>query len=890
MEVFLNNEWICIISIYVPPYNTSSKNNIPISINAFENVMSSRLPIICGGDFNCRMIEAGDSSYNFNGRVLANYLLNVNLFTVFPKQPTCYRSESGSRIDFFVLSNDFRNESPGLEQNSSFSDHDAIILNISFEHEGSNNELNRIYSYSYTKVKQLNKFIEEKIDDLKIPVDRNINKHELDSIATSIENIFREAIQQNVPVINVPNGKILLSQNSIILKRRLNKLSKALYNNQFVHNKCQIKREIKLIKTMYKNAVKSDLNNYYKNLINKTSCNMDVYGLIKQTTRHKKRSNVNNMAITDVDGKTILTDQLDINEAFANKFQSQHDLTTNYDSKYDEAVGESLNTVETNNARICFNENIIAKIEIEEELDHTNENLPLSQINLLTCTEEVEKIIKRGINKKSSGSDNLPITLLKLFSWNNLNHITIFFNHLIAQSHFPNAWKTAIITPIPKAGKDLNSIANWRPISQLNNISKIYEKIIDARLNDSIERLGIYPLSQFGFRNKRNTIHPLVKFTGDVSTNLNKKLITTVVALDMQSAFDTVWHGGLLHKMAKFKMNIFLIKIIASFLKQRGFIVGNARFASQKRLIRAGTPQGSVLSPKLFNIFLSDIPVHNQIITLQFADDILFYLHHRKPVLSSMVFNSHLTNIFKFYTNWKLKINQNKTVLLNITGPPGAISKDLKNRLILQKIAINHEKISPTNSLKYLGITFTQNFNFIRQVDNIIKKVNFATSNLNSLLRSHFMESKYKTLIYKMYIRPLIQYGCEVWLNPSLISSHQVERIRIIERKIIRKTSNTRRCINSYKYIKNSELYAVSEIERIDRHLVKISNRFFNKCVDSEDEFIRNLIITEEENRFLHPSYIYHLNESDRLFVNNKLLIFHRGYRNPNDIVYNTGQ
>lgn len=214
----------------------------------------------------------------------------------------------------------------------------------------------------------------------------------------------------------------------------------------------------------------------------------------------------------------------------------------------------------------------------------------------------------------------------------------------------------------------------------------------------------------------------------------------------------------------------------------------------------------------------------------------------------------------------------------------------LTKKLFQQKIHINHEKILPVGQLKYLGVTFTQGFNFIAHINNIIKKIDLIFWNLKHLLSSNFIEPKFKTFIYKTYIRPIIQYGCQSWLNPTLTSSHQVERLRLLERKILRKTTNTRRARNSFKYINNSRLYDAAKINRIDRFLVSISIKFFKKCTDSENEFIRGLVEPFSDQKFFHPSYINHFHDSSMLFTNDRLLLFHRGFRNNNAIVYNVNQ
>lgn len=145
-------------------------------------------------------------------------------------------------------------------------------------------------------------------------------------------------------------------------------------------------------------------------------------------------------------------------------------------------------------------------------------------------------------------------------------------------------------------------------------------------------------------------------------------------------------------------------------------------------------------------------------------------------------------------------INESKTNIINFYGSNRAIGKKLiqKNKQ-LQRIKMNGTILVPTNNIKYLGVIFNSNLKFINHIDYICKRANIVYSQLANLMRSKFIESRLKLYIYKVYIRSIIQYASMAWLIPTHTSSHQVERIRIMERKILRKATNTRRPRGSYK-------------------------------------------------------------------------------------------
>lgn len=135
-------------------------------------------------------------------------------------------------------------------------------------------------------------------------------------------------------------------------------------------------------------------------------------------------------------------------------------------------------------------------------------------------------------NKNSTGNDQMPYTVINKFSPAILMFIKIFLNQLISCGYFPQIWKCAKIIPIPKPQKDDSLIKNWRPISQLNCLAKIYEKIVHGRLNKIIHDNVELFQNQFGFRSGLSTTHALSGFQRDVNAGLNRRMATTIINLD----------------------------------------------------------------------------------------------------------------------------------------------------------------------------------------------------------------------------------------------------------------------------------------------------------------------------------------------------------------------
>lgn len=180
----------------------------------------------------------------------------------------------------------------------------------------------------------------------------------------------------------------------------------------------------------------------------------------------------------------------------------------------------------------------MADIRSATKLSNINDTLPFHQKNILTQVDEVEQIIKSRPSKKSSGYDRIPFATIKSLSPINILFFTVLFNHC------------SLVSGIPKPSKDSSILSNWRPISQLSCISKIFEKIISTRLCNIIHKLNLFD-DQFGFLKNHSTINALARLQNGINTGLNDGMLTSIVAVDLKSAFDVVWRDGLVHKMIK---------------------------------------------------------------------------------------------------------------------------------------------------------------------------------------------------------------------------------------------------------------------------------------------------------------------------------------------------
>lgn len=885
MEFLFNNQWHGISSCYFPP-------GLNANLETFKKFFNNHQSRLMGGDFNGRHTKFNDFSNNIYGVFLCQMIDQFDMISLNPPTPTCYRSFNGSHIDKFI-----GHGSPLTTSNikviPSFSDHAGILIQI----HGENNQIPPSITYNFDKIRieKFNKFMDLNIGGVALPTTTNLSPSQIDEIMDGVNSLLNTAITRYVPIAkNTGQNRVILSAITRSLQTHCKRLQRILYrngNNMQPFTKNQIINRIRLLKSMIRNACAHDTGIYYSNLYNNIESTGDAFKIIKNFSGHKKRETMSGSIYTNDERTNLIAGHTNIANALGDQFIKNHKLTTDTYSNHQTEVDDAILFLNNTTVKIDFNDQISPIIRDDCELANTNEKLRIHQTNILTSANEVGEIIKERPNKKSSGIDNVPYTTLKNFSPLLILFLTTLFNHMLAIGYFPNCWKRALVSAIPKPGKNTSIISNWRPISQLCCISKIFEKVIARRLGKIIRELPILQ-NQFGFLPGHSTEQALAKIQNEINNGLNNKRITSILALDLKAAFDVVWHDGLIFKMIKLEINPFLIKMIQSFLANRSFSIRLNGFISRVFEMDSGTPQGSVISPSLFNIYMYDIPLHNHIKLTQFADDTTLHYTHRRPTIAQNYFNAYLFRLSEYFENWKLVLSEQKTEFINIMG----LVKDTKARLRKNsrnmKMQINGTQIKHSNNIRLLGVQFQTNNRFTKNIKIRINKARKAKASLNRILRNSTIDKKIKTNIYKIYIRPILMYGAPTWCLPPSVSSHQMELLRTFERGCLRSTANIRRDIGSFKHIKIQRIYDESGCIRIDRFIMQRHINFYNRCKHSGNIKFKygNNSTNRQNGPYNHISHLFDLNERGLLLANENLLLFHRRYNNQPGTVYNTGQ
>ena len=351
--------------------------------------------------------------------------------------------------------------------------------------------------------------------------------------------------------------------------------------------------------------------------------------------------------------------------------------------------------------------------------------------------------------------------MLKICDYAVVKPLIIIFNNSLNQGIFPKPWKQANVTPIHKKG-DKTDVSNYRPISVLPICGKIFERIIYNSLYNYFEKNKFFNANQSGFRIGDSCINQLISITHNIykALDANPSLEVRGVFLDISKAFDKVWHEGLIFKLKANGVEGKLLNLIKNFLSERyQRVVLNGQHSEWEK-INAGVPQGSILGPLLFLIYINDLSKNLESDVKLFADDTSIFSVVNDPVLSANILNNDLMKIQEWAHQWKMSFNpdalkQAQEVIFS--------RKNIKpNHPVLH---FNQTEVNRTVSQKHLGIILDEKLNFNQHLKAAMDKTTKGISILRKL-RYYIPRSSLITL-YKSFIRSHLDFADVIYDQPN---------------------------------------------------------------------------------------------------------------------------
>jgi hypothetical protein len=398
-----------------------------------------------------------------------------------------------------------------------------------------------------------------------------------------------------------------------------------------------------------------------------------------------------------------------------------------------------------------------------------------------TNHSEIAWLIRHAKSRSAPGPDGIQNIILQNLPSVAHHFIATIFNKALTLNYFPTQWKVAKILMFPKPGKDPSSPLGYRPISLLNSLGKLFEKIILKRMNSQIQERNLLRDDQFGFKRGHSTIHALLRNVERITQGFNHKKSSVMLLLDIERAFDKVWIHGLVAKLIQLNFSPHLIHLLYNYLHHRSFYVSIRNSSSEIHPISAGVPQGSLLGPTLFNLFINDFPQINTdpnlAITL-YADDAAINVRSGDVSLAVRKLNAALALLEPWLLNWRIQINIHKSSV--------TIFSKRRNHLRgpLSPVTLFNQYIPWINNPKYLGVTLDSKMTFKLHITHTLRKLNYRLRQLYPIInRSSSIDIHLALTIYKALIRPIMTYACPVWGFAALT---HINKLQAFQNKTLR--------------------------------------------------------------------------------------------------------
>jgi hypothetical protein len=376
-------------------------------------------------------------------------------------------------------------------------------------------------------------------------------------------------------------------------------------------------------------------------------------------------------------------------------------------------------------------------------------------------SREICEILGKIKPKTSSGPDGVSTKILRTLKEEFAPIIAKLVNVSTRTATFPKNMKLARVQPLYKGEGKKNEATNYRPISLLSCIGKIIERVIGKQLMKYLEENGLLNTRQYGFRQSRNVTQPVLEITQRIFEHLNagEERYIQMVLIDLKKAFDTIQHKLLIEKLEHYGIEGWPLKWFKEYLSDREQYVEIEGKKAEKRKVKCGVPQGSVLGPILFLIFINDLPNAMQILTVLFADDTAMVKEGNDREKLSRSLERELTTATDWFRANKLSLNVKKTKIMEISNVKKINGMEYNVKMdgeYLQKVGDSQEE----KATRYLGIMLDDKLSWKYQIEKTVSKVKAAT---HAIRRIKTAPRKIKKLLYYALVESHLRFAVQAW-------------------------------------------------------------------------------------------------------------------------------
>ena len=766
-----NKKQLYIFTIYSPHGNTDEQIFKDITNLTTNN-------IIITGDFNSKNTQWGSTKTSKKGEKLMQLLVQYNLNYMVNKKYT-FHSHCGRYkdvIDLILCSDDIINKLTKIKTHNLLSDHCPISTTLRYKTMKKPKFQKRIYLYTKVNWQLVNKKLIKNFDNINIT-----NKTELQTTSDRLFSEIQDIIKK------IPTKDINTTHTHLPIQIRTLIQYKKKINKKWIKYK---KREDKTKLNQINKKIKKEIQHY-------ENCeNRKLERKINDTNNPKQAWQTINKVIQKEKKQTSIG-PIEINNKKINK---EEELVETFKTHFEKIYSPEPSTMTLHNQIDKWHKDFFNDVT-------PNRTLTVNENNIL----DVIKTLKYN---KSPGEDRISNKIIHLLS-NALSTILPFlFNASLTLSFIPENWISGKIKILHKTNKTKSDINNYRPITLTSTIGKIFEKILNNYIYSWVENNKVINKEQNGFRRNKSTHNNINDLIEDIQKSLHKNQKSKQIPclmIDLQKAFDKVWHNGLLYKLTKLGLDQNVIFWLNTFFNAKKIHINIGTHNSTKFKPGSGVPQGSCLSSTLFIIYQSDIPtsLFNEI--RQFADDIVMWSKNNHRQMTKKI-QEHINDLQEWCNKWKIQTNPKKTELIYFTRSTRKSQRKTNN------IKINNQNIKVTNKTTFLGINFDHNMNFN---EHFTKKINICYSQIQRLENITKKFTNLSTSIKKSLYFSLVRSHLDYSYLPYFYTNKKIKKkLQTIQNRALNKLfyNHTER---------NKKLQRKLKIPTIKERMTSLKNNFY---------------------------------------------------------------
>ena len=508
--------------------------------------------------------------------------------------------------------------------------------------------------------------------------------------------------------------------------------------------------------------------------------------------------------------------------------------------------------------------NLTADLEQSDFIPPLNRPNPGSFVFMHTDRAEVSKVIGSLKNKGSALHDIRVLVLknnIEVFS----DHVAKLYNFSIDTMTYPCLLKLARVALGHKSGSNEN-IDNFRPISNLPVLSKVFEKLTLKRLTSFVDKYNLLSECQFGFREGKDITQAAIKLTTSIIKGYHDKVYVSCFFLDLRKAFDTIDHAILLRKMYYMGFREYINQYVNSYLTGREQYVQVGDFKSENMTITKGVPQGSILGPLLFSLYINDIVQFVDVDVILFADDAVFVISDASLQGMYDKIKKLFSDLAKYLVSNKLVPNLGKSKLMFFNSKP---------KINLEALTFSGEEIEWVSEFKYLGLLINNRMSYSSHIDRICIKISQFIGvfyNLNKILPKDVL-----LLLYHTFILPHLMLHIVLWGKAPEV---HLNKVKVKQNKLLRAILNVE-MVNGVPQQGSMSMYNELGLLTVDNLFKYQLFRFLNLLLNGTLPSFYNLLLrpllsvhtySTRTRRFRHPPLVC---EVERRAVAHQLVIMY---------------